>query len=201
MRRQELESRDPGLFQEVARDCPVGYLSLLTAGGCPRAVALNFAAIDWTIYFHGALQGEKHDLVGSKGAGAGFTMVKLFSFIPSHFTAPTFACPATHFFKSVEIKGRCQLVADPAEKARGLQALMQKHQPEGCFDPVDHAQGPYARALEGVGVFRIVPDSWTAKRKFGQNEPEKIRRMIIDRLRERGGPLDAETIVEMTRDL
>ena len=30
-------------------------------------------------------------------------------------------------------------VDDPAEKARGLQALMRKHQPEGGFDPLDHA--------------------------------------------------------------
>lgn len=200
MRRSELESSDPDLFQEVARDADVGYLSLVTSGGWPRSVALNFAVVGETVYFHGALAGEKSEIIGT-GVRAGFTMVKPYSFIPSHFTAPDHACPATHFFKSVEIKGRCEPVTDPAGKARGLQALMDKHQPEGRFRPLDPADPVYRKAIERVGVFRVVPDSWTAKRKFGQNEPKRVREMIIAGLRERGGPGDEATILEMEQDL
>lgn len=196
MRRTELESADRDLFRDLADTCEVGYLSLVTAEGYPRGVALNFAAVGETIYFHGALEGEKFELIQS-APHAGFTIVKAYSFIPSTWSAPRYACPATHFFKSIEIKGVCCSVEDSAEKALGLGALMDKHQPEGGFDPIDPDVPIYAKALAGVGVFRVVPDSWTGKVKFGQNEPEKLRRIFVEKLRERGGPMDEETAREI----
>lgn len=200
MRRTELESADLDLFRDLADTCEVGYLSLVTAGGYPRAIALNFAAIGTTIYFHGARAGEKFDLIGASPQ-AGFSIVKPYSFIPSYWSAPRYACPATHFFKSVEIKGICSPVDDPAEKAAGLGALMSKHQPEGGYDVIDPEVPAYAKALAGVGVFRVVPDSWTGKVKFGQNEPEQLRRIFVEKLRERGGPMDEETAREIEATL
>ncbi len=196
VRRSELASTDRSLFTELTGACPVGYLSLMTAAEYPRAIALNFAAVGETIYFHGALEGEKFELIQTNPR-AGFTIVKPYSYIPSYWSAPRNACPATQFFKSIEIKGTCSIVDDPAEKARGLGALMAKHQPEGGFDPIEPAVPVYAKALEGVGVFRIVPDSWTGKVKLGQNEPEKLRRILVEKLRERGGVMDEETALEI----
>ncbi len=200
MRRTELESADVGLFRDLAATCEVGYLSLVTAEGFPRAIALNFAAVGETIYFHGALEGEKFELIQA-APRAGFSIVKPYSFIPSTWSAPRYACPATQFFKSIEIKGICSEVEDPAERALGLSALMDKHQPEGGFDPIDPAVPIYAKALAGVGVFRVVPDSWSGKVKFGQNEPEKLRRIFVEKLRERGGPMDEETAREIEKTL
>ena len=200
MRRTELESADVGLFRDLAATCEVGYLSLVTAEGFPRAIALNFAAVGETIYFHGALEGEKFELIQA-APRAGFSIVKPYSFIPSTWSAPRYACPATQFFKSIEIKGICSEVEDPAEKALGLSALMDKHQPEGGFDPIDPAVPIYAKALAGVGVFRVVPNSWSGKVKFGQNEPEKLRRIFVEKLRERGGPMDEETAREIEKTL
>ena len=198
MRRTELESADRDLFRDLADTCEVGFLSLVTGAGYPRTVALNFAAVGETIYFHGALEGEKFELIQASPR-AGFTIVKAYSFIPSVWSAPRYACPATHFFKSIEIKGVCSPVTDPAEKALGLTALMDKHQPEGGFDPINPEIPMYAKALAGVGVFRVLPDSWTGKVKFGQNEPEKLRRVFVKRLRERGGPMDEETALEIEK--
>jgi len=200
VRRSELESDDRALFAELADTCEVGFLSLVTASGYPRAIALNFAAIGETIYFHGALEGEKFELILATPR-VGFTIVKAYSYIPSTWSAPRYACPATQFFKSIEIKGTCSVVDDPAEKGRGLGALMAKHQPEGGFDPIDPGVPVYAKALEGVGVFRVVPDSWTGKVKFGQNEPEKLRRIFVEKLRERGGIMDEETAREIEQGL
>ena len=198
MRRTELESADRDLFRDLADTCEVGFLSLVTGAGYPRTVALNFAAVGETIYFHGALEGEKFELIQASPR-AGFTIVKAYSFIPSVWSAPRYACPATHFFKSIEIKGVCSPVTDPAEKALGLTALMDKHQPEGGFDPINPEIPMYAKALAGVGVLRVLPDSWTGKVKFGQNEPEKLRRVFVKRLRERGGPMDEETALEIEK--
>lgn len=200
MRRGELESRDPALFDEVARDCMVGYLTLVTAEGRPRSIALNFAALDRDIVFHGALSGEKFTLMQA-GPRAGFTMVKEYSFIPSYWSAPEHACPATHFFKSVEISGRARVVDDPAYKARALQALMEKMQPEGAYVPLDHTLPMYRGALQKVGVFRVVNEEWTGKAKFGQNEPMRLRRTFIEKLRERGTTVDLATAVEIEKTL
>ena len=200
MRRGELESRDPALFAEVARDCAVGYLTLVAADGQPRSIALNFAALDSDIVFHGALSGEKHDLLRLRPR-AGFTMVKEYSFIPSHWSAPDHACPATHFFKSVEIRGRAEVIEDPALKARALQALMEKMQPEGQYVPLDADLPMYRGSLARVGVFRVVTESWTGKAKFGQNEPSRLRRAFVERLRERGTPVDLATALEIERTL
>jgi len=196
VRRSELKSSDRELFTELTDTCEVGYLSLMTAAGYPRAIALNFAAVDETLYFHGALEGEKFELILANPR-VGFTIVKAYSYIPSYWSAPRYACPATQFFKSIEIKGTCSAVDDPAEKTRGLGALMAKHQPEGGFDPIDPGVPVYAKALEGVGVFRVLPDSWTGKVKFGQNEPEKLRRIFVEKLRERGGVMDEKTALEI----
>ncbi len=198
MRRAELASTDEALFQEVTTEVLVGYLSVVTAAGVPRAIAVNFVAVGHDIYFHGALGGEKYELLQADPP-AGFTVVKEYSYIPSHWSAPRYACPATQFFKSLEIKGTCGLVNDPIEKARALQALMEKHQPEGGFDPIDATVPQYAKALEQVGVFRVVCASWTGKVKFGQNEPEKLRRIFVDRLRARGGAMDEATALEIEK--
>lgn len=200
MRRQELACDDPALFREAADRCEVGYLGLATADGTPRVVPLNFAALDTTIYFHGALAGEKYDLLRG-GARASFLMALPYSLIPSYWTAPQHACPATHYFKSVDARGRCTVVEDLGEKARALQALMLKYQPEGRHRPIDADDPTYLKPLRGVGVFRLAVASWTGKVKFGVNEPERIRRLLIAGLRERGRPLDLATALEIERTL
>ena len=200
MRRGELESRDPALFDEVARDCMVGYLTLVATTGQPRSIALNFAALDRDIVFHGALSGEKFALMQA-APRAGFTMVKEYSYIPSYWSAPDHACPATHFFKSVEISGRALVVEDPAYKARALQALMEKMQPEGAYVPLDHTLPMYRGALQKVGVFRVVNEGWTGKAKFGQNEPLRLQRTFVAKLRERGKAVDLATAAEIENNL
>jgi len=200
VRRQELASDDPALFREAADRCEVGYLGLVTADGTPRVVPLNFAALDTAIYFHGAPAGEKHALLEG-GARVSFLMALPYSLIPSYWTAPEHACPATHYFKSVDARGVCAVVDDLQEKARALQALMRKYQPEGKHRPIDAGDPIYLKPLRGVGVFRIAVESWTGKVKFGVNEPERIRRVLIAGLRERGRPLDLATALEIERTL
>ena len=205
MRRHELAATDDALFQELTSEVMVGYLGLVTKSGVPRSIALNFVALDFAksgqdIYFHGALGGEKYDLLQNDPA-AGFTIVKEYSYIPSNWSAPRYACPATQFFKSLEMKGTCGPISDPMEKAAALQALMEKHQPEGGYDLIDPAVPQYAKALAHVGVYRMRCESWTGKVKFGQNEPEKLQRIYVEKLRERGGPTDEATALEIEKSL
>ena len=199
MRRHELGCNDHALLAELSADCEVGYLALATPDG-PRAVALDFALVDDAIWFHGALAGEKFEALAA-GARVGFTMARPYSFIPSTWSAPEHACPATHFFKSVEVRGTCAPVSSADEKAVGLQALMEKYQPEGGFRPLSADLPMYRGALKGVGVFRLEITSWTGKLKFGANEPAKLRHIWVTKLRERGQPLDLLTAVEIEKTL
>lgn len=198
MRRHELQNQDPAFYAELAWRCEVGYLGLSTADGVPRVVPVNFAAVDLDVYFHGALAGEKFTLL-EHGARVSFMMALPYSLIPSWFVAPDYACPATHFFKSVDARGTCAPVHDPAQKALGLQALMEKYQPEGRFRTITADDSRYAKALRTVGVFRIAVESWTGKAKFGVNEPAHLRRKLISALRERGEPRDLETADEIEK--
>jgi uncharacterized protein len=198
MRRHELASSDPALFAELAGRCEVGYLGLVTADGTPRVVPLNFAAIAQTIYFHGALAGEKFDLL-QDAPRVSFMMALPFSVLPSYWLSPDHACPATHFFKSVDARGICKPCNDLADTARCLQSLMEKYQPEGRFTPLSADDPLYARALRTVGAFRIDVESWTGKVRFGVNETEDVRRTLIARLRERQGPWDLETAAEIEK--
>ena len=196
MRRDKLASQDEELFSEIMDEVTVGYLGMLLPDGTPRSVGLNFAALGHDITFHGALAGEKFELLQHNPA-AGFTVVKEYSYIPSNWSAPCYACPATQFFKSVEIRGRCGLVSGPQEKARALQALMEKYQPEGGYDKIDASVPQYAKALEMVGVYRLTTESWTGKIKFGQGEPLKLLRIYVEKLRERNLGMDEATAVEI----
>ena len=200
MRRDELASQDDELFAELTGEVMVGYLGLVTAAGVPRSIALNFAALGKDIYFHGALGGEKFELLQHDPA-AGFTIVKEYSYIPSNWSAPRYACPATHFFKSLEMKGTCGPIDNPVEKAAALQALMEKHQPEGGYNRIDATVPQYAKALAHVGVYRMRCESWTGKVKFGQNEPEKLQQIFVTKLRERGGLTDEATACEIEKNL
>lgn len=196
MRRKDFLRTEPSFFQEVARRCPVGYLGLLTPGGFPRSVALNFAACEDRIYFHGALAGQKFQILDQKPA-VGFTMAWELSTIPSSWIGPRYACPATQLFQSVEIQGAAEVVIDRAEKAAGLQALMEKYQPEGGFDPIEPTAALYQKTLVETGVFRITAQSWTGKERLYQEKPEAFRRKIMAHLKERGRPLDLLTIAAM----
>ncbi len=196
MRRDDFLRTDDAFFQQVAQRCPVGYLSLITEDGYPRSVALNFAAVGEALYFHGALVGEKFEIISAAGQ-AGFTMAWELSYIPSNWIGPEYACPATQLFKSVEIKGRCAVVSDPVEKALGLQALMEKYQPKGSFRPFHAEEKIYRKAMAQTGVFRVDGDSWAGKVRLYQEKPQAFQEKIISKLKERGLPIDLDTIIEM----
>lgn len=192
MRRPEISSSNPQLFQTLAQDCGEGNLSLVTEEGYPRCLNVNFAAEGERIYFHGALAGEKFDRIQADPR-VGFAMIQPLSYLPSHWISPDNACPATQLFRSVEIKGRCTVVTDPREKAQGLQILMEKYQPEGGFTPIQHTNPFYQKALSGVGVFRVDADSWTGKIRLMQNQADPAAHKIMAQLKERGLPVDLLT--------
>ncbi len=199
MRRDDFLQQDEEFFQEVAHRSQVGYLGLITEEGFPRSIALNFVAVQENLYFHGALAGQKYDLL-TKSPLVGFTMAWELSYIPSNWTGPDYACPATQLFKSVEVYGRGAVVEDGIEKAIALQALMLKHQPEDSFREITQDEKIYRKALAGTGVFRIDRESWAGKVRLFQEKPRNFQDKIIAKLKDRKSEIDLMTIVEIEKN-
>jgi len=192
MRRKEFQADEQECidFLEEKHD---GVLTFSGADGWPKAVPLNYAWHDGAVYFHGSKQGEKMAGIAADPR-AEFVVYQAHAFIPSYFTEPYLACPATVFFRSVRIRGTVAQVEEPAEKASALAALLRNMQPEGGHSPIDASDPRYASSLRGVAVMRLDPESLTGKFKFGQNVPEKKRENIAERLLERGLPGDPDTV-------
>ena len=196
MRRNELLSLDEDDFIFVMENAEIGNLGLVDDNDYARIIPINFVAIDKNIYYHGALEGEKYDLMKSP-TKASFSVHIPYSFVPSYYQNEKYACPATHLFKSVHIRGIASVVSDIDEKAEALQKLMEKYQPEGRYIPISGDLSLYKNALGKVGVFMIKSDEITVKIKFGQNEKDEVREAIIDLLQKRDTDLDRLTIAEM----
>ena len=191
MRRADFEVTDPRMITSVLDECDYGVLSLIS-GGEPYGVAVNFAYRDGKLYFHGSLEGRKAEAIGA-GAPGSFLAVKPYAYIPSYFSDTRSACPSSRYFASVHAEGDVVRLDDPADKARGLSALMEKMQPEGGYEAIDAANPIYTKMMEKTGVFVIVPRSLTLKVKAGQNLSDEQKKALAEKLFERGRTDDKET--------
>ncbi|MDH5404551.1 MAG: pyridoxamine 5'-phosphate oxidase family protein, partial [Candidatus Heimdallarchaeota archaeon] len=185
-------------FEYIVKEAKIGQLAMMDNNDFPRIIPLNFVVFDKIVYFHGAKAGEKWDLIKKKPK-CSFNIDIPYSFIPSYTMAKSFACPATHFFKSIHIRGTVHEVQSMKEKSMALQGLMEKFQPEGNYLKITDSEPVYRKELENVGVFKVIPIEITIKMKFGQNLNEKNRSSIIDFLEKRNIGRDRETIEEMKK--
>jgi ribosomal protein S18 acetylase RimI-like enzyme len=86
------------------------------------------------------------------------------------------------------------LVREPERKARVLQALMEKYQPEGRHAEVRADDPLYAKAVRGLLVCELPLDDVECKAKLGQNREPAERVRVIEHLWRRGAPDDVRAI-------
>lgn len=193
MRRREFEQLNEKEVADFLAERSYGILGVHGEDGWPYLVPLNFVFHDGHIYFHGSRVGQKiKDLQAN--AKVSFAVTDEYALIPSYFSNPKLACPATAFFKSVLIRGHASFVGDEHEKAAIFSALMSKLQKEGGYAPISAADPDYFPQLKATAVVKITVDSMTAKFKFGQNWKEEQRSKVVQCLEERSAPRDEETI-------
>lgn len=198
MRRKEFQVDHEDELVSFLNGMSFGFLGTSDEQGQPRVTPLNFVYSEGSFYFHGSHAGGKMEAI-RKQQKVCFTVADEYALIPSYFSDPQLACPATSYFKSVTAYGIALPVEDVNEKAIVLSLFMKKLQPEGGYDSI-HAEDPkYRSRLKGVAVVRITPDEITAKFKFGQNLKEEERSGVITGLSERNGPRDEETIEMMKK--
>lgn len=189
--RREIFRADRARALALLRRAPAVHLATTTPEGAPVLRALDAAVLDDGVYFHGARAGEKAACVGRAAVVSAEEVV---AHLPSWMVDPVRACPATTLFRSAQVHGTLVEVSDLALKARVLEALMHRWQPEGRYHPIDPADPLYRGELEGLLVLMVPFDQVDGKWKLLQNRaPEEIVR-ALEGLWARGDPGDAAAI-------
>ncbi len=189
--RREILRADRARALALLRRAPVVHLASTTPEGAPVLRALDAAVLDDGIYFHGARAGEK---TGCVGRAAVVSAEEVVAHLPSWMVDPVRACPATTLFRSVQVHGTLRAVEDLAVKARVLEALMHRWQPEGRYHPIDPADPLYRGELEGLLVLVVPFEQVDGKWKLLQDQPPERIVRVLEGLWARGAPGDAAAI-------
>ncbi|MDB5085787.1 MAG: flavin-nucleotide-binding protein [Bacilli bacterium] len=192
MRRKEFAVDDSQDTIDFLQEMSFGFLGTIDEVGWPTITPLNFVYLDGALYFHGSKIGEKMRNLKQHNQVV-FSVAKEYARIPSYFSDPKLACPATTYFKSAYIKGTAHVLEDPQEKAHVMNCFMQKLQPEGGYDLITSQDPEYLKNLRGTAVVKITIKELTAKFKFGQNLSEARMETVVSKLNERGEEIDLTT--------
>jgi uncharacterized protein len=153
MRRAERQITDPALVDEVLEKAATLFLAFHDEPA-PYVVPVSFGRAGDTLYVHGAQAGTKMTLLG-RNPRVGFSA----GTEPEVVTAPT-PCAFSIRGSSVVGTGTARLVEDPAERTRGLDAIMRHYAPGAAAG--DYAPG----ALSRTAVIAIAIETLSGKR-FG----------------------------------
>lgn len=176
MRKAEFYAMGRAEAVELLAASPVVHLASSNERGEPVLRALHAVVLDGAIYFHAAPVGEKSEAVGRAAVIAAEELVAT---VPSYVFDPERACPATTYYRSAQVHGVLEQVDDAGEKARMLQALMEKYQPEGGHVAITADDPRYRGAVRGIAVVRMSLERVDGKAKLGQNRrPEELSRVL-----------------------
>jgi len=177
----------------------VGRIASIDENGFPQVIPMNFVFLNDAIYMHSHTKGEKLDNI-RKNSKVGFEVDRELEFLPSYFEDPKDASLADTLYISVIIKGNGLIIEDRSEKTVALNALMQKYQPEGKYEPLTSQM----QVVDEVAIIKVIPNSITGKYKIGQNLRPDDRIELAKRIFERNSPTAINTLkvmgFEVTQD-
>lgn len=170
----------------------------LCVDNTPYSVPVNFVYYNHAIYFHGSLKGKKLSILAANNK-VSFSVVQDLALLPSYFsTDDGNACPATQFFSSIILQGTAHVIDVLEEKAEVLQALMQKLQKEGGYEPLA-VNARYEKMLKATSVVKIEIEHMSAKVKCAQHKSSEIQEKIIENLQKRGTQKDLRSLESMKK--
>lgn len=190
MRRREFHAPE-SLGRQLFAEATELHLAGVDAENQPVFRTFDGVVEDGWICFHASPAGEKTSLLGRPVV---LSVEEVVARLPSYFVDPQKACPATTLYRSAQVHGVLTAIEDPARKARVLQRLMEKLQPEGGYVPLDHQSPLYKAQIRGLLIGGVPLDGVTTKAKLAQNKTAAERVMIIERLWQRGLPGDARAL-------
>jgi nitroimidazol reductase NimA-like FMN-containing flavoprotein (pyridoxamine 5'-phosphate oxidase superfamily) len=189
---KKLEIQSKSSMTDFLNNQPVGRVCSIDSKGYPQVIPMNFVYSDNAIYMHSHPIGEKLDNI-KRNPQVGFEVDQHVCFLPSYYFHPTDASQADTLYISVVIKGRAELVQDGDEKARALNALMEKYQKEGRYEALD-AEMP---VVEEVAIIKVVPVEMRGKYKIGQHWARPYRLKMAEKIIGREGSASAKRILEV----
>jgi nitroimidazol reductase NimA-like FMN-containing flavoprotein (pyridoxamine 5'-phosphate oxidase superfamily) len=191
----------------------VGRVASIDENGYPQIIPMNFAYVKnnqidtqsdtknfGSIYMHSYPIGEKIQNI-KRNSKVGFEVDSYVCFLPSYYFHPTDASQADTLYISVVIKGTASVVQNTDEKAIALNALMNKYQKEGGYEPLSSNMG----SVREVAVLMVVPVNLRGKYKIGQHWIPRYRLKMARKIIGRERQPDAKKIlaimgIEMTED-
>jgi uncharacterized protein len=154
MRRKDRQVNGIREMEKIISRCQVCHLALSDQHGHPYALALNFGyqpGPSQTLYFHGARQGKKLDIIRTNPKAA-FIIDRPLELI----TGPM-ACDWGMNYESIMGTGCITIVTDLQERKLGLDLIMAHY---GASSP---AYAP--ESLEQTVVLKLTITEMTGKRK------------------------------------
>lgn len=189
---KKLEIQSRSSMTDFLNNQPVGRVCSIDSKGYPQVIPMNFVFSDNAVYMHSHPFGEKLDNI-RRNPQVGFEVDQHVCFLPSYYFHPTDASQADTLYISVVIKGRAEIVQDSGEKARALNALMEKYQKEGKYEALD-AEMP---VVEEVAIIKVVPAEMRGKYKLGQHWARPYRLKMAEKIIEREGAVAAKGILRI----
>jgi len=154
MRRTDREITNKADIVEIIAKCDVCRLALAD-NNVPYIVPMNygyeFTDGELTLYFHGAKEGKKLDII-SRNPVACFEMDCSHKLIEAE-EAQGYSME----YESVIGIGKIYLCTEKAEKLRALEQLMKQYAPSKKFNFSDNV-------IESVTLFKLVASEFTGKR-------------------------------------
>lgn len=158
LRQEKLICKDEIRIDEFLSQSRTGYLGL-TDGEIPYVVPLNFVWMNGAVYFHGAAQGKKIDLIHAN-PNCCFTVSEDYGTMVSPIPAKTDTA-----YMSVMLFGVLEAVTELEEATAAMQVMLDKYVP-GYYDK-NLSQSHVEKYRSSLGshtlVFRLTPNVRTAK--------------------------------------
>ncbi len=121
---QEMRLKEQQLSKEEAVEmlnkATHGTLAINGKGNYPYSVPISFVYSQDKIYFHGAVAGQKHELL-KNNPYVSLSIVDLDDVQPSKFTT---------FYRSVILYGEVRILEEPAEIQRAMELTVDKYSKE-----------------------------------------------------------------------
>jgi len=194
MRRREFHAPET-LGRKLFDELEVMHLAGVVDGQ-PVLKTVNGVVDEGWVCFHGSPAGEKTSLVGQPVVAS---VEETIANLPSYFMDPQKACPATTLYRGAQAHGVLQAIEEPVRKARVLQRLMEKLQPEGGYVPLDADSPLYRAQVKGLLIAGLPLDALTTKAKLAQNRTPQERGILLERLWARGRAGDVRAL-ELIRE-
>jgi len=153
MRRSERLVTDITEIISVLDKCDICHLGLIDENK-PYVVPLNYGyeykADKLVLYFHGALEGRKIDVINSSGFAA-FEME-----CDYRLKTDETACNHSSFYKSIIGEGKIEIIKDSIEKSNGLNLVMAHNTGKSDWTFPE-------MMVNKVSVIRLTVDEFTCK--------------------------------------